>query len=107
MTHALAADLLLRHLDTAAVADDAAVADPLVFAAVALVILGRTEDLLAEEAVTLGLVGPVVDRFRLQDLTAGPFGNVLRRSERDGNLREVRLHFAFLVVICRHIRNSL
>ena len=103
MAHALAADFLLRHLDTAAVADDTAVADPLVLAAVALVILGRTEDLLAEETVTLGLVGPVVDRFRLQDLAAGPFGDVLRRGEGDGNLREVRLHLAFLVVICRHI----
>ena len=106
VAHTLAAYLLLGDFDTAAVADDSAVADPLVLAAVALVILGRTEDLLAEETVTLGLVGPVVDRFRLQDLAAGPFGDVLRRGEGDGNLREVRLHLAFLVVICRPPRSA-
>src|SRR4029453_17811091 len=49
----LAAHLLPRHLDAAALADDALVADALVLAAVALPVLRRTEDALAEEAVAL------------------------------------------------------
>src|SRR6185369_8011701 len=47
--HALAANLLPRHLDAAALADDALVADALVLAAIALPVLRRTEDALAEE----------------------------------------------------------
>src|SRR4029077_13609984 len=55
VTHAPAAHLLPRHLDAAALADDALVANPLVLAAVALPVLRRAEDALAEETVTLGL----------------------------------------------------
>ena len=69
VTHPFPADLLLCHLYAAAVADDAAVADSLVFSAVALVVLGRTEYPLAEEAVALGLVCTVVDGLGLEDLT--------------------------------------
>ena len=54
-----------RHLDAAAVADDAAVADPLVLAAMALPVLDRTEDPLAEETVPFRLEGAVVDGLRL------------------------------------------
>src|SRR5207248_1123273 len=53
VTHALAAHLLPRHLDAAALADDPLVADALVLAAVALPVLRRTEDALAEETVAL------------------------------------------------------
>src|SRR5204863_6217812 len=48
VAHALAAHLLPRHLDAAALADDALVADALVLAAVALPVLRRAEDALAE-----------------------------------------------------------
>ena len=92
VSHPLAANFLLRDLDTAPVADDSAITDSLVLTAVALVILGRAEDLLAEETVSLGLVSPVVDRFRLQDLAARPFGNVFRRSEGDADRREIALY---------------
>ena len=68
VAHALAAHLLPRHLDAAALADDALVADALVLAAVALPVLRRTEDALAEEAVALGLERAVVDRLGLRDL---------------------------------------
>src|SRR4029077_16471656 len=43
VAHPLAAHLLARDLDTAALADDPLVADALVLAAVALPVLGRTE----------------------------------------------------------------
>ena len=103
VTHTLAAHLLLSNLDITPVADDAAVTDSLVLSAIALVILGRTEDFLAEETVPLRFVGPVVDRFRFQDLSAGPFGNVLRRSKRDADSLEIALDFCFLIVESRHI----
>jgi hypothetical protein len=89
MAHALAPHLLPRHLDAAALADDALVADPLVLAAVALPVLGRTEDALAEEPVLLGLERAVVDRLRLRDLAGGPIPNLLRRRETDADRVEV------------------
>ena len=53
VAHPLAAHLGAGDLDAAALADDAAEADALVLAAVALPVLGRPEDLLAEQAVLL------------------------------------------------------
>src|SRR5205823_9942693 len=72
VAHPLAPHLLPRHLDAAALADDALVADALVLAAVALPVLRRTEDALAEEAVALGLERAVVDRLGLRDLAGRP-----------------------------------
>ena len=103
VAHTLTAHLLLSNLDITSVADYSAVTDSLVLSAIAFVILGRAEDFLAEETVPLRLVGPVVDRFRLQDLSAGPFDNVLRRSKRDADSLEIALGFCFLIVESRHI----
>ena len=83
MAHALAADLGDRDFDTALLADDAAMLETLVLAAKALVILDRTEDLGAKQAVTLGLEGTIVDRFRLFDLAIGPGANLGRRGQPD------------------------
>ena len=83
--HPLAAHLLLRHLDAAAVADDAFVADAFVLAAVALPVLDGAEDLLAEQPVFLGLERAVVDRLRLQDLAVAPLEDGFRRGEADGD----------------------
>src|SRR6185295_12441113 len=65
VTEPFAAHFGLSDLDAAAVADHAPVANALVLAAVALPVLDRTEDLLAEKPVLLGLEGPVVDGLRL------------------------------------------
>ena len=92
-----------EYLDAAAVADDAAVADSLIFAAVAFVVLGRTEDLLAEKTVPFRLVGPVVDRFRLEDLAATPVDNIFRRCKGDADSLEIALYLVFLVIESRHI----
>ena len=89
VAHPFAANLLLGHLHTAAVADDAAVADPLVLSAVALVVLRGTEDALAEESVTLRFIGAVVDGLRLEHLARGLLENLFRRSQADGDLVEV------------------
>ena len=53
----LTAYLLLRHLNTASVANDTLVTDALVLAAVAFVVLDRSEDALAEQTVAFGLGG--------------------------------------------------
>ena len=83
VSHALAADLLFGDLDAAAVADDPLVADAFVLAAVALVILHRAENPLAEQAVAFGLVGAVVDGLGFQDLAARLGQDLLRRSQAD------------------------
>src|SRR5574344_224756 len=45
MTHPFPTYLLLCYFHTASVADDSTIADSLIFAAIALIILGRSEDL--------------------------------------------------------------
>ena len=92
VTGTLAAHLLLCHLHAASVADDALIADTLVLAAGTLEVLHRTEDALAEETVTLRLVGAVVDGLRLRHLTEGVLQNFLWRSQTDGDLGEVVLY---------------
>ena len=68
MAHPLAAHLGKRDLHTAFFADNAAILDPLVLAAKALIVLDRTENPRAEQAVALGLERAVIDRFGLLDL---------------------------------------
>ena len=96
VAHALAAHFGLDHLDAALFADDAAVPHALVFAAVALVVLGRAEDLGAEQAVPLRLEGAVVDGLRLLDFAVRPGADLLRRGERDPQRVEVERVLRFL-----------
>src|SRR6266699_2019016 len=72
--HALAPHLGESDLHAAAVANDAAVADALVLAAMALPVLHRAEDALAEQPVPFRLEGPVVDGLGLGDLAPRPPG---------------------------------
>ena len=85
MAHALSSHLALGDLDAAAVADLALVADLLIFAAVALPVLGRSENALAEQTVALGLEGAVVDGLRLFDFAVGPVQNHFRGGNADLN----------------------
>src|SRR5207253_1751083 len=80
---ALAPHLRPRYLDAAALADDALEADALVLAAVALPVLRRTEDLLAEEPVLLRLERAVIDRLGLLHLTVRPREDVARGGQVD------------------------
>jgi hypothetical protein len=89
MAHPVAPNAGARHLDAAALADDALEADSLVLAAVALPILRGAEDALVEEAVLLRTEGAVVDGLGLGDLAAGPLPDLLGRSEADGDLLEL------------------
>ena len=69
MSGTLAAYLLLRHLNTAPVAYNALIAYALVLTTGTLIVLGWTKDVLAEQTITLRLVGTIVDGFRLGYLT--------------------------------------
>src|SRR6185436_12569329 len=93
MAHALAADLGDGDLDAALLADDALVLHALVLAAQALIVLDRTEDARAEQAVALGLERAVVDGLGLLDLAERPAADPLRRGDADLDLVErLRLH---------------
>ena len=85
MTHPLAAHLGLDDLDAALLAYDAAMAHPLVLAAVALVVLGRTENFRAEQSVALRLEGPVVDGLGLFDFAVRPRPDHLGRRDRNSD----------------------
>src|SRR5262249_21128946 len=87
--HALAAHLLPRHLDAAALTDDPLLADALVLAAVALPVARRPEDALAEQAVALRLERAVVDRLRLRDLTRRPVADLLAGGKPDPDCVEI------------------
>src|SRR5476651_312693 len=90
VAHALAAHLGEGHFDAALFAGDAAELHALVLAAQALVILDRSEDAGAEQAVTLRLEGAVVDGLRLLDLTVAPGADALGAGDRDPDLVEDR-----------------
>ena len=86
MAHALAAHAGQRHLDAAAVADDAAMLDALILTARALPILDGTEDALAEQATFFGLERAVVDGLGILDLTLGPGAHDLRAGDGDADV---------------------
>src|SRR5438034_1223267 len=88
--HALAAHLGERDLHAAAVADDAAVADALVLAAVALPVLHRAEDALAEQPIPFRLEGPVVDGLGLGYRPPRPPGPLALQLEALALLRVAR-----------------
>src|SRR5690606_38927216 len=100
VSHALTAYFLLGYFHAAAIADDALVTDAFVFTTMAFVILYRTKNTFAEQTITLGLISPVVDRFRLDYLTARALQNGFRRSQANGNRGEVA--FYFIIFLIRH-----
>ena len=69
VSRTLTTHLLLSNLHTASVADDTLIANALVLTAGALIVLLRTKDTLAEQSITLGLVGAIVDGLRFGYLT--------------------------------------
>ena len=64
VAQALPANLFAGDFDTAAITDDAPIANPLVLTTMAFPILDGAENALAEQPILLRLVGAVVDGFR-------------------------------------------
>jgi hypothetical protein len=60
------------------------------YLAQALVVLDRSEDAGAEQAVTLGLERAVVDGLRLLDLAVAPGADAVGAGDRDADLVEGR-----------------
>src|SRR5690606_11815458 len=87
---ARAADRGKGGLGAARLAGRAAVLQALVLAAQALVVLDRSEDRGADQAVTLGLERAVVDRLGLLHLAEGPRADQVRRSQGDLDRVEVQ-----------------
>ena len=95
----LTTHLFLGHFHTTTVADDAFVADALILSAVALIVLGRTEDAFAEKSIALGLVGAVglmVSGF--QYFTIGSSPEFLQENAKPMVIL-VKLVFIFLSVL--------
>src|ERR1700760_1201403 len=88
VAHAVAPHARQRDLDAALLADDALIFHALVLAAQAFVILDRTEDARAEQAVALGLERAIVDRLGLLDLAERPGADPLRAGDADPDLVE-------------------
>ena len=102
MSHPFPADLLFSHFNTTSVADDATIADSLVFSAMAFIVLSRTENLLTEQTILLRLVSSIVDGFRLQDLSGRPCFDIFRRCECDADSFEIAFNLVFFIK-SRHI----
>jgi len=69
MSHALATNAAVGHLDAALIANDALVASALVFAAGALPVLLGTKNAFAKQAVSLRTERTIIDRLGLGHLT--------------------------------------
>src|ERR1700730_17687556 len=85
MAHALAAHPAVGDLDPAAVADHPLVLHPAILAAGALPVLLGSEDALAEQAILLGPIRPIVNRLGLLDLAERPAANVKCRIQADAH----------------------
>ena len=72
MPHAFAPHFGTGHFDAAAVADDALIANFLVFTTITLPVLGGTENALAEQAVLFRAKCPIVNGLWLGYLAIGP-----------------------------------
>ena len=72
MTHPLSTNLSQGHLNAALFTDNAAVLEPLVLAAQALVIFYRAENLGAKKTISLWFESTIIDGLWLFDLAKGP-----------------------------------
>src|ERR1019366_10101895 len=83
VSETLAAHLAEGDFDAALIADDSAMLHPLVFAAQALPIGDRAENLGAEQAVAFRFEGAVVDGFRLGYFAMRPGPDLFRTCQAD------------------------
>ena len=83
VSHTLPSDRGASYFHSAAVTNDAPVADLLVLAAVALPVLGRPEDGLAEQAILFRSQATVVDGLGLGHFSVRPDADLLWRCQTD------------------------
>ena len=95
VSHTLTAHFLLSYLYTATLAHNTFVTNTFVLTAMALIVLGRTEDALAEQTITLRFVGTIVDGLRFENLSRAKAHNLIWRCESDGDAGET----VFLIIL--------
>ena len=100
--HALTTHLLFGYFNAAAVTYDAFVAYAFVLAAVAFVVLYRTENALTEEAITLRFIGTVVDGLRLEHFAVAALKDFVWACECNNNRLETLIGLITLLFE-RHI----
>ena len=86
VAHALPSDTCLSHFHAAAVADHAAMLDPLVLAAGTFPVLDWAKNPLAKKPPLLRLKRAIVDGLGVLDLALGPRPDGLRASHGDGDM---------------------
>ena len=95
MSHALAAYFLLSHFHTATLAHDTFIADTFIFTAMALIVLGRAKNALAEQTIALRFIGTIVDCFRFEHFAGRDLHNLIGRRQTNRDLGETGT-FSFL-----------
>src|SRR5262245_10631674 len=83
MTHAFATDFGLNNFDSALFTDHTTMPHPLIFAAIALVIFGRTKDFGTEKTIPFWFEGSIVNGFGFLYLAVRPRTDLLGRGDRD------------------------
>ena len=93
MTHSLASYFCSGNFNAAAFADFAFEAEAFIFSAVALPVLGRSEDSFAEKTVAFRFECSVVDGFGFLYFAVGPFSDLFGRSKADfDRIKCVKFH---------------
>ena len=97
VTTALTTYLLLCYLYTTTIADIALITNTLILSAMALIVLCGAKDTLAEETVTLRLVGSVIYGFRFKHLAIRIRKNLFGRCQTDCYFGKVCLYLIFFL----------
>ena len=95
VAHALTTNFLLSYLYTATLADNTLVTNTFVLTAMALIVLNWTEDVLAEQTITLRLVGTIVDGLWFENLSRAKAHNLIWRCESNRDAGET----VFLIIL--------
>ena len=103
VAHALTADAGFGNLNAAAITYDTFISDFLIFSAVTLPVLARSEDFLAIQTILFRFQRTIVDGLRLGHFSMRPFKNRLRR--RKTYLNRIKAHW-LIVIILRHFRHE-
>ncbi len=98
MPHAFTTHDRPRYLNPAFFTDDPFIPDPFVFAAIAFVVLFRTEDALVKQAAALTALGAIVDGLWLGHLAMRPIANLLGGRKFDYDRAKI-----VFFVLCFHI----
>src|SRR5262249_13250942 len=93
MAHPFTANFGLNNFDAALFTDHTTMPHPLVFSAVALVVLGRTKDFGTEETIPFWLEGSIVNGLGFLNLAVRPRADLIGRGDREFDCNETEGSF--------------